>query len=85
MQEEVTEKISEVVKEGFWGSIKEFLNWGVQYGEGEDKVNITIGLLILVIITFIVTSYILVGVRKLYTRRMSESDTLKFKSIFNNN
>ena len=82
MQEEVTEKISEVVKEDVWGSIKEFLNWGVQYGEGEDKVNITIGLLILVIITFIVTSYILVGVRILYTRRMSESDTLKFKSIF---
>jgi small-conductance mechanosensitive channel len=82
MQEEVTEKITEVVKEDVWGSIKDFLSWGFQYGEGEDKVKITIGLLILVIITFILTSYVLVGIRRLYTRKMSETDTNKFISIF---
>ncbi len=82
MQEEVTDKITEVVKVDVWGSIKEFLNWGFQYGEGDNKVNITIGLLLLVIISFVVTSYVLIGIRKLYTRKMSETDTNKFISIF---
>ncbi|MCB0457008.1 MAG: mechanosensitive ion channel [Flavobacteriaceae bacterium] len=82
MQAEVKEKITEVVKEDIWGSIKDILNWGFQYGEGEDKVHVTIGLLLLVIISFLVTSYVLVGIRKLYTRKMSETDTNKFISIF---
>lgn len=82
MQEEVTDRITEVVKVDVWGSIKEFLNWGFQYGEGDNKVNITIGLLLLVIISFVVTSYVLIGIRKLYTRKMSETDTNKFISIF---
>jgi len=82
MQEEVTDKISEVVKEDIWGSIKEFLNWGFHYGKGENEIHITIGLLLLVIIAFVVTSYVLVGIRKLYTRKMDETDTNKFISIF---
>ena len=82
MQEEVKEKITEVVKEDIWGAIKDVLNWGFQYGEGDDKVHVTIGLLLLVIVSFLVTSYVLVGIRKLYTRKMTETDTNKFISIF---
>lgn len=82
MQEEVTDKITEVVKEDIWGSIKEFLNWGFHYGKGENEIHITIGLLLLVIIAFVVTSYVLVGIRRLYTRKMDETDTNKFISIF---
>ncbi|MEZ4859297.1 MAG: mechanosensitive ion channel [Flavobacteriaceae bacterium] len=82
MQEQVTEKITEVVKEDIWGSIKEFLNWGFHYGEGDNSVHITIGLLLLVITTFIISSYLLLAIRKLYTRKMNEMDTQKFISVF---
>lgn len=82
MQEEVTEKITEVVKEDIWGSIKEVLNWGFHFGDGDDMVHITIGLLLLVITSFIVASYILLGIRKLYTRKMTPIDTQKFISVF---
>ena len=34
MQEEVSEKIKDVVKNDIWVSIKEFLNWGFQIGDG---------------------------------------------------
>ena len=82
MQEEVTGKITAVVKEDIWGTIKDILNWGFHFGEGDDKVHITIGLLLLVITSFVVASYILLGIRKLYTRRMSPIDTQKFISVF---
>ncbi|MEZ4778312.1 MAG: mechanosensitive ion channel [Flavobacteriaceae bacterium] len=82
MQGEVKEKITEVVKEDIWGSIKDVLNWGFHFGEGEDTVHITIGLLLLVIASFIITSYVLLGIRKLYTRRMTPIDTQKFISVF---
>ncbi len=82
IQEEVTEKISEVVKEDIWGSIKSFLNYGFHFGEGDKAIDITIGLLLLVIFSFLVTSNLLKWVRKLYTRKMSEVDTQKFISVF---
>jgi small-conductance mechanosensitive channel len=82
MQEEVKEKIAEVVKVDIWGSIKSFLNYGFHWGEGDDKIHITIGLLLLVMATFMLTSYILVWIRKIYTRKMTETDTRKFVSVF---
>lgn len=82
MQEEVKEKIAEVVKVDIWGNIKSFLNYGFHWGEGDDKIHITIGLLLLVIATFMLTSYLLVWTRKIYTRKMTETDTRKFISVF---
>ena len=48
-KEKVSEKIEEVVKQDIWGSIKEFLQLGLQIGEGDKRVDITIGLLLLLI------------------------------------
>jgi small-conductance mechanosensitive channel len=82
VQKGVSEKIAEVVKEDIWGTVKDVLNWGFQMGQGENKVQITIGLLLLVAFTFIVTSFLLKWVRKIYTRKFDETDTLKFVSFF---
>ncbi len=82
MQEGVTEKISEVVTEDIWGSIKEFLNIGFHFGEGENAIHLTIGLLLLVAFAFFATSFILKSIRRLATRKMDETDTLKFVSVF---
>ena len=82
MQENVTDKIKEVVEEDIWGSIKEFLNFGFHFGEGDHRINITIGLLLIVIASFIVASFILNWVRKISTRNMDETDQLKFVSVF---
>jgi small-conductance mechanosensitive channel len=79
---EVTEKIEEVVKDDIWGSIKDFLELGFHFGEGEKRIDITIGLLLLIIISFLVASFILKWIRVLYTRNMQETDKLKFISVF---
>ena len=82
MQEKVSEKIKAVVDQDIWGSIKEFLDIGFHFGSGDNRVDITIGLLLTIFISFIVASFILKWVRKLYTRKMDEADQLKFISVF---
>ena len=82
MQENVTEKIGEVVKEDIWGVIKSALDWGFRFGEGDKQIHITVGLVLLVFISFFVSSYLLKWVRRLFTRKMEETDKLKFTSVF---
>ena len=82
MQEGVSEKITEVITEDIWGTIKDILNWGIHIGQGENKVHITVGLLLMVVLAFFVTSFLLKWVRKIYTRKLDETDTRKFISFF---
>ncbi|MEL6809813.1 MAG: mechanosensitive ion channel domain-containing protein [Bacteroidota bacterium] len=82
MQEGVSEKITEVVKEDIWGTINDILNWGFHYGEGDHQIHITIKLLLLVAVSFFATSFLLKWVRRLFTRKLDETDTLKFVSVF---
>jgi len=82
VQENVTEKIGEVVKEDIWGVIKSALDWGFRFGEGDKQIHITVGLVLLVFISFFVSSYLLKWVRRLFTRKMEETDKLKFTSVF---
>lgn len=81
-EEKVSETIEEVVKEDIWGSVKEFLNWGFHFGEGDDRIDLTIGLLLLIVISFLIVGFLLKLIRKLFTRRMDEIDTRKFISVF---
>ena len=77
------DSVKKFFKEDVWDSIKEFLNWGLHLGEeGENSIHITIGLLILLIIAFIVTDFVLKTIRRLYTNKMEGDDKLKFISIF---
>jgi small-conductance mechanosensitive channel len=82
MQENVSEKIKEVVERDIWGAIKEFLDIGFHFGAGENLVDITIGLVLTIFVSFITASFILKWIRKIYTRKMDETDQLKFISVF---
>lgn len=75
-------KVEEIIEEGIWGSIKKFLDLGISYGEGNNKVQITIGLLLVLTVAFLITSFVLSWLRHLFTRRMQSEDKLKFFSIF---
>lgn len=82
MQKEEPSKVEEIFKEDIWGSIKEFLDLGIHLGEGENRIDITIGLLLLLSLAFIFTSFLLKWLRSLFTRKMEVEDKLKFISIF---
>jgi len=77
-----TEIIAEVVKEDIWGSIQDFLDLGIHFGEGDKQIHFTIGIILLVLFSFITTSFILKLIRNLYTRKMAITDRLKFISVF---
>jgi len=74
--------LEEIIKEDIWGSIEEFLGWGFHYGEGENSIHITVGLLLLLTVAMIMTGFVLKWLRKLFTRKMENDDKLKFVSIF---
>lgn len=75
-------KVEEFLEKDIWGSIKEVLNMGLHIGEGEKSIHITLGLLLLLVIAFLVTSFVLKWLRMLLTRKMQGDDKLKFISIF---
>lgn len=75
-------EIKEIIEEDIWGSIQDFLNWGLHLGEGENSIHITIGLVLLVTVAFFVSSFVLNLLRRFFTRRMEQEDKFKFISIF---
>jgi len=81
-EQEVSEKITEVVKEDIWGSIKEFLGFGFHLGEGENAIHLTIGIVLLLIVSIVIASLLLRGIRLFYTRKLDEIDKNKFFSVF---
>jgi len=77
------DNVRKFFKEDVLDSINEFLNWGLHLGEeGENSIHITIGLILLLIIAFIATDFVLKTIRRLYTNKMEGDDKLKFISIF---
>ncbi len=81
MQEDSSE-IKDIIQEDIWGSIKEFLNFGFHIGEGENSIHLTIGLLLLISVSFIVAKFLLKWLRYLLTRKMETEDKQKFSSMF---
>lgn len=80
--DEVVEKIEEVVVDDIWGSILDFLNIGFHYGKGENRIDITIGIILTLVISFLLASFVLKFSRKFFTRKMNDDDKLKFISVF---
>jgi len=80
--QEKPSKVGEFLEKDVWGSIKEVLNMGLHLGEGEKSIHITLGLLLLLVLAFLLTSFVLKWLRHLLTRKMQGDDKLKFISIF---
>lgn len=73
---------TELRETDLWNKIREVLDMGIHLGEGEKAIDITLGLLLLVSLAFLATSFILKWLRFLFTRNMEGEDKLKFISVF---
>lgn len=82
MQDQPPSTVEKFIREDVWDSIYDFLNWGLHLGEGENSIHITIGLLLVILITFFITHFVLNTIRRFYTNKMEGDDKLKFISIF---
>lgn len=82
MVQDEAKKVKEIIEYDIWGSIKEFLSWGISFGEGDKRIQITIGLLLLLSAAFFITTFLLNWLRRLLTRKMEGDDKLKFFSVF---
>jgi small-conductance mechanosensitive channel len=79
--ETIVEEAKEISK-SLWDTIQDFLSRGIHIGEGDKAIDITIGLVLLLIVILMVTNWILKWTRVLLTKRMDSSNKLKFVSIF---
>lgn len=74
------EQVKEIIEETIWENILEFFRITIiPFESGDD---LTIGLLLLIIAVFLITSVVLKGTRMLLTRKMDGADKNKFISIF---
>ena len=78
------EKVKDVIEQDVWGLIQDFLNITIYpfTGTDEGNIHITVGIVLLVISTFVVTTIILRLIRVFLTRKLEENDKLKFISVF---
>jgi small-conductance mechanosensitive channel len=74
------DQVKEVIEEDIWGNILDFFNITIISFESGERV--TVGIVLLVIVVFLITSLVLRGVRMFLTRKLAESDKNKFISIF---
>ncbi|MBZ9630742.1 mechanosensitive ion channel [Salegentibacter sp. LM13S] len=80
---EATEAIKEVVEEDIWGGIVDFWNLILfKYEVSGTPIEITVGLILLVVFAFVITSIILRVIRSFITGKLAEGDKHKFISVF---
>ena len=84
MQDDQTtkEKVTEVIEQDIWGLIKEIWNAGFSYNIGSEEIKITVGLIVLIVLAFLVTSVVLRIIRSFITSKLMEEDKMKFISVF---
>jgi len=78
------EQVKEVIEKDIWGLIQDFLNLTVYpfTGEVDNKMHITVGVILLVVFTFVITTLTLRLIRNFLTRKLETNDKLKFISVF---
>ena len=77
------EQVKEIIEKNIWENILEFFRITLlSFESGGSVIKITVGLILLVITVFFVTSFFLRGTRMLLTRKMEDADKNKFISIF---
>lgn len=83
MQEQSsTDSIKEIIQQDTLSPIKDIWNYGFSYNLGDEKVHISIGLILLVVMAFILTSVFLRILRSFITGKLEEKEKLKFISVF---
>jgi small-conductance mechanosensitive channel len=78
------EQVKEVIEEDIWGLIQDFLDLTIYPFTGDDPgdMRITVGIVLLVVSVFLITTITLRLIRVFLTRKLEENDKLKFISVF---
>ncbi|WP_317173217.1 mechanosensitive ion channel family protein [Maribacter aquimaris] len=82
MVQDESDTLKEIIEVDVWGSIQEVLNLGIRIGTGDKSLHVTVGLLLIVILTFLMTGFVLKWLRQILTHKMVKEDQLKFISVF---
>ncbi|MBV1925042.1 MAG: mechanosensitive ion channel [Dokdonia sp.] len=82
MQNTAVEQVKEVITDDIWGAIIDFLEWGPHLGSGTSQIHITMGAILVLIVSFIIAGRLLKIARRVVSKNLPEEDKKKFNSIF---
>ncbi|WP_339611187.1 mechanosensitive ion channel domain-containing protein [uncultured Planktosalinus sp.] len=83
MQEKL-ENVKTVIPNGFWETFGNFLNFElISFGKDQNRIVITVGLIILLLVSLFVVKIILRLIRKIYTRKLEPDEKLRFLGAYN--
>lgn len=83
MIQDKIEQLEEVVTEStLWQKFTDFLELGFHFGSEKNPIDITVGLILLVILIYFITSFILGFFKKIYAKRLPKEDRTKFNTVF---
>ncbi len=81
-QQKLGEHVDNLQK-GAWDILVDFLSYKIFENEnGDHKIVLTVGVFLFFILVFVLTIYILKYIKKFVTRKLPETDKMKFDSIF---
>ena len=64
-----------------WETVRRIMNIGLHFGEGENSIDITIGLLLLLTLALVITGLLIRVFKRVFTRKMSDEDRRKTFTI----
>src|SRR5690554_1818288 len=74
----------EQVSKSIWNTISEFLNFELlRIGQNEKSIVITISLILMIIVSLIITRYVLKIIYKIFTRKLGHDEKLRFTGVYN--
>lgn len=82
MQDKIEQLEEVVIESTLWQKFTDFLELGFHFGNEKNPIDITIGLILLVLIIYFVTSFVLGIFKRIYARRLPKEDQTKFGTVF---
>lgn len=83
MQEKF-ENVKTVIPNGFWETFNSFMNFElISFGNDQNRIVITAGLIILLLVSLFVVKLVLRLIRKIYTRKLEPDEKLRFLGAYN--
>lgn len=79
-----TENVKGVISKGFWDTFNDFLQFElIAFGTEKNSIEITVGLILLLLVSLFLVKIVLRLFRKIYTRKLDPDEKLRFLGAYN--
>ncbi|MBA3986430.1 MAG: mechanosensitive ion channel [Flavobacteriales bacterium] len=78
------DKVTGVLPESFWATFNDFIQFElIRFGNEKNAIVVSVGLILLLVLAIFVVKILLRIIRKIYTRKLSPDEKLRFLGAYN--